>query len=70
MEGQGDNHVGRKAIDDDDVENDNTAASKETGLDTADTRYSIAEHKCLICGADVEDGHVICEDCADKYLAD
>lgn len=64
--------VGRPAKSDDDVDNDNTAASKDGGLDTSDTRsYSsrrFERYKCIICGSDC-DG-VLCEECREKYEGD
>lgn len=64
--------VGRPAKDDSDVDNDNTAASKDGGLDTADTReYAMREPvigKCVVCGAEC-DG-ILCDDCREKYDED
>ena len=60
--------AGRPQIDDSEVENDNTAASKEGGLDTADMRdfeMFDGDH-CIICGADSDEP--LCEDCKEKYL--
>lgn len=61
--------VGRPSKDDSDIDNDNTAASKDGGLDTADTReYAVREPivgKCIVCGADC-DG-ILCDDCREKY---
>lgn len=60
--------VGRPAKDESEIDNDNTAASKDGGLDTAETRYSAKEPeigRCLICGAEC-DG-VLCDDCRSKY---
>lgn len=66
--------VGRPEISDEDIESDSTAASKDRGDDTADMRDYIAEsvdnHKCIICGADTEDGQVLCEECLEKYGAE
>ena len=64
--------VGRPAKDDSEVDNDNTAASKDGGLDTADTReYAMREPvigKCVVCGAEC-DG-ILCDDCREKYDED
>ena len=60
--------VGRPAIDESNIENDNTAASKESGLDTADMRDFDAfdgEH-CIICGADSDEP--LCDECKAKYM--
>ena len=60
--------AGRPEIDASEVENDNTAASKESGLDTADTRDFEAfdgEH-CIICGADSDEP--LCEECKQRYM--
>ena len=58
--------VGRPAVSADKVSNDNTAASKDGGLDTKDTR-EYAHHKlgtCYICHK--ESDSLICEECAAK----
>jgi len=60
--------AGRPEIAESEIENDNTAASKESGLDTADVRDFEAfdgEH-CIICGADSDEP--LCESCKDKYM--
>lgn len=55
-----------------DIENDNTAASKDGGLDTADTREYAAKEPvigvCVVCGAEC-DG-ILCDDCREKYDAE
>lgn len=64
--------VGRPSKDDMDIENDNTAASKDGGLDTSDTReYAVKEPTigvCVVCGAEC-DG-ILCDDCREKYDAE
>lgn len=64
--------VGRPAKDDSDIDNDNTAASKDGGLDTSDTReYAMREPvigRCIVCGAEC-DG-ILCDDCREKYDQD
>lgn len=62
------NPVGRPTIDDADVENDSTAASKDAGDNVSDTKeFSAYDGFCFMCGAPVEDGHVLCVDCEDEY---
>lgn len=65
-------NVGRPQKDDSDIDNDNTAASKDGGLDTADTREYAAKEPvigvCVVCGADC-DG-ILCDDCREKYDED
>lgn len=61
--------VGRPEKDESEIDNDNTAASKESGLDTIDMR-DFAEHHhesgtCIICGAEC-DG-ILCDECREKY---
>lgn len=59
--------VGRPEVKVENVENDNTAASKESGLDTAETRdFASFNGKCLICGADSDEP--ICEACREAYM--
>lgn len=56
---------GRPAISISDVDNDNTAASKDGGLDTKDTRsYAHKLGTCYICHK--ESDSLICEECAAK----
>ena len=58
--------AGRPAIDDSEVENDNTAASKESGLDTADVRDFEFNGKCVLCGKDSDEP--LCEECKELYM--
>lgn len=58
--------AGRPEMDISEVENDNTAASKESGLDTADMRDFEFDGHCIICGA--ESDEALCEECKEKYL--
>lgn len=63
--------VGRPEKSEEEIDNDNTAASKDGGLDTSDTKeFSFKEyrenHKCIICGQDT-DGTLICEECSEEY---
>lgn len=61
--------AGRPLKDDSDIDNDNTAASKDGGLDTADTREYAAKEPtigvCVVCGAEC-DG-ILCDNCREKY---
>lgn len=68
-ENNSDGSVGRPTKDDAEIDNDNTAASKDGGLDTADTR-AYATHtpeigKCVICDAEC-DG-ILCDVCREEY---
>lgn len=60
---------GRPAVSVDKVTNDNTAASKDGGLDTKDTReFAYKGHKlgtCIICHK--ESDSLVCEECAAKF---
>ena len=60
--------AGRPTISETEIENDNTAASKESGLDTADVRdfESAFDGHCVICGAESDDP--LCEECKEKYV--
>lgn len=65
------NRVGRPRKEDDEIDNENTEASKDGGLDTSETReYSFKEvennNKCILCGQDT-DGTLICEECSEEY---
>ena len=67
---------GRPGISESDIENDATAASKDSGLDTSETRMSVANVKCKICGKEMssievsldDDGLLICEECKERIL--
>lgn len=68
--------VGRPSVSDDKVDNDNTAASKDSGLDTSDTRsYDVlntrgyvsncfAKGECIICHKPTDD--FICDECKEE----
>lgn len=60
-----DKQVGRPALDDSDIENDATAASRDAGDNTAENRDSMAA-RCPICGAELEDGQIVCESCKER----
>lgn len=55
--------VGRPPVDDNEITNDNTAASKDAGDDTAEMRDYVYHGICPICGETVESGHIFCESC-------
>ena len=63
----GKNPVGRPALDDGDVENDSTAASKDAGDNVSEVKEFVAMGICPICGESVEDGHVFCSSCEAEY---
>lgn len=56
---------GRKPLDDSDIENDATAASRDRGDNTADNRETLSkkDHVCPICGADIDEDQYICDEC-------
>lgn len=58
--------VGRPAIDDNEVVNDNTAASKDAGNNVSENKTYIAG-QCLICGDTTEENHLLCPSCEEKY---
>lgn len=65
------NKVGRPSIDTNDIESDATAASVDSGTNTADARsysYEPFDGKCKFCGQ--ESDNVVCEECADKFEID
>ena len=62
--------VGRPTKADGEIDNDNTAASKEGGADISDIKreYSLAEGAvCALCGSHVEEGSFLCEACKEIY---
>lgn len=60
------NSVGRPTMDDNDVLNDNTAASKDAGNNVTENKtYSLGN--CILCGEATEDGHMLCSNCELKY---
>lgn len=65
----GEAKVGRPSLDDADVENDSTAKSKEDGTNTSDNRDTLSA-KCPLCGAELEEGQEICEDCLERLIED
>lgn len=61
--------VGRPAKSDSEVDNDNTAASKDSGRNTGEGRMYSSERHCIVCGSDdLEDGEFMCESCKEQYL--
>ena len=61
------NPVGRPSMDDGEVENDNTAASKDAGNDVSEVKDFASQGLCVLCGNPVEDGHVLCADCEEEF---
>ena len=59
--------VGRPALDDGDIENDATAASRAAGDNTVENRDSMSA-KCPVCGADLEDGQIVCDACREAII--
>ena len=62
------NSVGRPQKSESEIDNDNTAASKESGLDTADMRdfNAFDGSHCIICGEESEEP--LCENCKEIYV--
>lgn len=69
---QDSNGVGRTALDENDIENDSTAQSRETGANITELKEDyVAQHICPLCGSeDVEDGHFLCSECEEKMEMD
>ena len=60
------NKRGRKPVGDN-LENDNTATSLDIGNNVSDTKeFSIFEHRCGICGEEIEEGEYLCDDCLEN----
>ena len=57
--------VGRPSLDEGDIENDATAASRDAGDNTAENRDTM-EMKCPICGGELEEGQIVCESCKER----
>ena len=69
--------VGRPEKDDDEVDNDNTAASKDAGTNTSEGRAfaarieeAVRDGKCVCCGEDIDDGELLCENCKELFSID
>lgn len=60
------NTVGRPPIDDNEVINDDTAASKDAGNNVTENKTYVAG-QCLLCGSVTEENHLLCTDCEEKY---
>lgn len=61
--------VGRPALDDDDIESDETAASREKGSNVSENKDIYAANKCAICGADLDDDEdIFCDECRETYI--
>ena len=60
--------VGKPPLDDSEVENDNTAASKDAGTNVSDIKnFSEKLRYCCNCGAELKDWEAyICESCSEK----
>ena len=59
--------AGRPPLDDGDIENDATAASRDAGGNTAENRDTM-ERKCPVCGGELEEGQVVCESCRERII--
>lgn len=55
--------AGRPSLDDGDVTNDSTAASKDAGNNVSDIKEFTAQGICLLCGEPTEEGHILCANC-------
>lgn len=61
--------VGRPALDDDEIESDETAASREKGSNISENKDIYAAKRCAICGAELDDDEdILCDDCRETYL--
>lgn len=61
--------AGRPALDENDIENDATAASREAGDNTAENRETLSLYeKCPICGGFKEKDRLVCDECADHII--
>lgn len=61
--------AGRPALDENDIENDATAASREAGDNTAENRETLSLYeKCPICGGLKEEDKLVCDECADHII--
>lgn len=60
--------AGRKALDDNNIENDSTAQSRETGANISELKKDYSDGRCIECGEYVEnEGDVLCEECKEKH---
>lgn len=61
--------VGRPPLADEDIESDETAASREKGGNISENKDIYAAKHCAICGAELEDEEdILCEECQETYL--
>lgn len=61
--------VGRPALEDEDIESDETAASREKGENTSENKDIYAAKRCAVCGAELDnEDDVLCDDCCEAYL--
>lgn len=59
--------VGRPALDDGDVENDNTQISKDSGQDTSDLKNMYSVEHCARCGKELDAmEELLCDDCLES----
>ena len=66
--------AGRPAKSDGEIENDNTAASRDTGDNVSDVKkdYSVSEpHKrCIVCHEEIDENEFLCEACKENYFVE
>ena len=61
--------VGRPALEDEDIESDEPAASREKRENLSETKDKSAAKRCAICGAELDDDEdILCDDCRETYL--
>ena len=58
--------AGRPSLDDNEIINDSTAASKDRGDNVSEIKEFIAQNKCILCHRDVEEGQIICPICKEE----
>lgn len=60
--------VGRPKKSENEIDNDDTAKSVDQGTNTSDMRdFAETATRCSICGAEIEVGEVVCEECKETY---
>lgn len=61
--------VGRPALEDEDIESDETAASREKGENTSENKDIYAAKRCAICGEELDDDEdILCDECRETYV--